>query len=77
MDGADVRVMKRSEKLGFTLEPRHAIGIARDVGREGFNGDFPAQSRIARAPHLSHSPFSQGSDDFVYPEPGAWGECHG
>jgi hypothetical protein len=77
MDGADVRVMERREDLGFTLEPRQPIGIARNVGWQRLERHFPTESGVARPPHLAHAPFSQGSEDLIHAESSAWRKCHG
>ena len=71
VDGGDVRMVQRRERLRFALEPREAIGIAGERVRQDLDRDVAIQLRVARAVDLAHAAFADRRDDFVDAEAGA------
>ena len=55
VDGADVGMIHRGEHPRLALEPRETIRGAREGARQDFDGDIPAQLRVARAIHFAHA----------------------
>ena len=49
----------------FLLESRHAELIAREAGRQDFDGDLAAQAGVVGEPDLAHAPGSDGRGDLV------------
>ena len=74
VDGGDVRMIQRGQRLGFALEARQALGIVRERLGQDLDRDVAVQLRIARAIDLSHAPFADRRGDFVDAETRAWGE---
>src|SRR5262249_39637623 len=76
VDRPDVRMIERSEKMCFALEPNEPIRILREILRQDFDGDFPAELRIACAINLAHAARSERSQDFIRAEKSSFCECH-
>jgi len=55
VEGADVRVVQRSQRLGFALEASNAIDVGRDGLRQHLDSDIAPEFRVAGAIHLAHS----------------------
>jgi hypothetical protein len=72
----DVRVVQRSQYLGFTLESREPFGVVSQCIRENFDCDVSLQRRVRRPIDLAHAAFAERRDDFVGTEAGAWRERH-
>ena len=72
VERGDVGMIERGERLGFALEPRHAIGIGGDGVEQQLHGDAASELRIARAIHLAHPAGAERVDDLVDAEPRTW-----
>ena len=59
VDVGDVRMVQRRQRLCFTLEAGEPVGVAGERLRQNLERDFPAQSGVGRAIHLSHAAFAQ------------------
>ena len=76
VDGADVRMIQRGEKLRLTTEPRDTIGIAGENLRKDLERNLAAQRGIAGSIHFAHPAGADGADDFVRTESNAGGDTH-
>ena len=74
VDGGDVRMIQRGQRLRFARESRQAIRIVRERLGQDLDRDVAIQLRIARAIDLAHAPFADLRGDFVDAEAGAGGE---
>ena len=72
----DAAVIERREHLGFALEPRQAVAVAREGRRQDFDGDVAVQTGIARAVDLAHPTGAKRGEDFVAAKPCACREGH-
>ena len=52
VDGRDVGMVERRQRLRLALESHHAIGIGRECGGQHLQGDGAVELGIARAIHL-------------------------
>ena len=68
MDAGDVRMIQRRQELGFALEPRETICVAREFFRKDFNGNVAIELGVARAVDLAHTTFTDGLQDLVVRE---------
>ena len=73
VNGGDMWMVQRRERLRLALEPRQALGIGREGLRQHLQGNLAVQPRIARAIDLAHPARAEGGDDFVGAETGARG----
>ena len=55
VNGRDVRVIQRRQRLRFALEPGKQISIVQIIGAEHLDRDIPPETAVARAVDLSHS----------------------
>jgi hypothetical protein len=69
-----VRVIERGEDLRFTLEPRKAIPVSGESGREYLQRHLPPQSGVGRAVYLPHAALSDEGLHFVDAETRAGSE---
>lgn len=76
VDGGDVRVIERCERLRFALEPCHPVGIGRKGVRKDLDRNLAAERRIGRPPDLAHAAFADATGDFVDAEAAARLERH-
>jgi hypothetical protein len=44
---------------GFALKARQALGVAREVCRKNFQGDFATEARVLRTIHFAHAAGTQ------------------
>src|SRR5215471_11152075 len=51
VDGADVWMLERGNRVRFALKPRAHFGIGRRVAMEHFEGDGTMQASVRRAIH--------------------------
>ncbi len=69
VDLRDVRVVEGGEDLGLALEAGQAVaagpGVAREMGRQDFDGDVAIELGVAGAIDLAHRAGAEGADDFV------------
>jgi hypothetical protein len=74
VERADVRMVLRSNRSCFTLEP---LTPNRIRAGQDFDRDNAVEAGIARLIDLSHSSGPKGREDFVWAESGAVNEGHG
>jgi hypothetical protein len=65
VDGGNVGMIQRSEKLGLAAEPGQALGGVRHPGGEGLDRHLPAQLRVLGTVDLAHSAGAQLRRDAV------------
>jgi len=56
VDGGDVGVVERREEPRLALEPREAVGVGGEGGREELERDVATEFGVARAVYLTHAP---------------------
>ncbi len=76
VNGADVRVVERSEHLRLALEPRETIGVARECLGQNLQRDVAIELRVACTPHLAHAARTEQCDDFIRTENTTGGDSH-
>ena len=72
VDGDDVRVAERGDRLRLALEASQPLGIFGHGVWQHLDGDLPAQSRVEGSVHLTHAADAQSGDDLVAAERGTW-----
>ena len=65
---ADVRMVERSEKLRFALEPRQPIAVVEEGVRENLDGDVTIQFAVAGAIDFAHSASAELRHNLVFAE---------
>src|SRR5262249_52236162 len=68
VDGEDVRVRQRRDRLRLALEARERVGIGGQLRDEDLDGDVAIEPRIARAVDVAHPARAEVGEDFVRPE---------
>ena len=76
VQGDDVRMIERRDRLGFALEAGQAIRRRGHVLGQHLEGDVAAETRVARAVHLAHPARTERGDDLVDTETGAGRKTH-
>jgi hypothetical protein len=76
VDGGDVGVVQRREKMGFALEPREAFGNRGQLFREEFDRDFAMELGVPGAVNVPHPARAQRGQDFVSSESAPGSERH-
>jgi hypothetical protein len=76
VNAGDVRVLECAERLRLALEAGHALGVGRELWRQGLDRHVPPELRVARPIHLAHAPGAEVGEDFVRSEACAGGERH-
>lgn len=66
----DVRMIQGRERLRLSLEPRQAVGVRRERGRQDLDRDLAAERRVGRSVDLPHPAFADRRGDFVDAEAG-------
>ena len=69
VDGADVRVIQRGERLRFALKRASRSGSATNA-REDLDRDVAIELRVARPIDLAHAAGPEGGEDLVRAEAG-------
>src|SRR5205823_4543460 len=69
IDGRDVGMIERGQRLRFAFEAGHAGGIFGEGRGQDLDGDVARELRIARAIYLAHPAGAERGDDFVRPQP--------
>ena len=77
VDGEDVRVVERRDRVRLPLETRERVGVLRQRFGEHLDRNVALQLRIPRLVDLAHAPGTERREDFVGAETGAGGESHG
>ena len=75
VNGQDVRMRQRRDRLGFALEPRQRVRILRHRVRKHLDRDVPVELPVARPVNLSHAPRAQRREDLVGPEARSSCQC--
>ncbi len=65
VNGDDVRMAERGQKLSFLPEPLQLRGVFEVLLVDFFDGDFPPQLLIEGAVHLGKTAVAQGFQKFV------------
>src|SRR4030095_2561636 len=65
------------EQLRFASQPRDAIRIGGERGRQHLDRDITVEHRVPRAIDLTHPAFAKLREDFIRAEANAWCERHG
>ena len=65
IDGGDVGMIQRRERLRLALEPRQALEIGRERVGKDLDGDLATERRVRRSVHLPHAPFADRRSNFV------------
>ena len=65
VDRSDVGMIQRRQNFGFALEPRHALGIARESLGQNFQRHIAAEFRVVSAIDLTHASRTEGRDDLI------------
>ena len=60
-------MIQRGEHLRFSLEARHALGIASHGFGQNFQGHVATELAVARAIHFAHAARTNRRDDLVRP----------
>src|SRR5947208_2999887 len=76
MDGGNVGVIQRRERLRFELESAEPIFVVRGVRREHLDRDGSFQDRIAGAVDLAHAATADERSDFICAELGVGSIFH-
>ena len=76
VDRQDIRVIQRSRRARFLLEPTQSLGIAGEGGRQDLDRHVTPQTGIARSIHLAHPAGADERDNFVDAEPHAGNQRH-
>jgi hypothetical protein len=71
VDLRDVRMIERRQCLGFALEARQPIGIAREGVGQHLDRDPPTKIGVESAIHLAHAARANCRLDFVRTKSGA------
>ena len=73
----DVGMVDGGDRARLPLEPRQAIRVARERGRQDLDRDVAPEPRVARLVDDAHATGADKGHDFVGPEPRAGRQCHG
>ena len=73
---ADVRVVERGNRAGFTLEASPPIGIADIPLGDDFDGDRAIEPGVPRLVHLAHAAGPKGLEQLIGAESRARGQPH-
>jgi hypothetical protein len=76
VDGGNVGMVQRRQRLRFPREPRETLGVVREQRRQDFDRDVTIQLRVAGAIHLAHPAFTNLRGHFVRAEARAGVEAH-
>src|SRR2546422_11257866 len=76
VDDEDVGMVERGQSSRFLLEPTQTVGIGGVRGGQHLDRDLAAEPGIAGAIDLPHAAGTEGCQNLVRAETGAWGERH-
>src|SRR6185503_6070569 len=76
VEGADVRMVQRRDRLRLALEARAQIGSMCELRRQDLDGDAAIEPGVAGAVDLAHPARAERPDDLVWTEARSWGELH-
>ena len=77
VERADMGMRQRRDRPRLALETAAPLRIARDLGRQDFDGDRAAETRIARVVDLAHAARADLVAYLVWPELRAGRDGHG
>ena len=77
MDGADIRVIERRNRLRLTLEPGDPLGVGEERLRQNLQRDIASEPRVAGAVDVAHLARATEADDLVRAETSASSQSHG
>src|SRR5262245_51768120 len=75
VERSDVGMVERGERLGLSIETRHALRRHQAIG-EHFDRHFPIQPAVSGSVHLSHTALADLGGDFVNAATSPWGHAH-
>ena len=64
VDGSDVGMIQRSERLRFAVESRDALGIGGERLGQDFDRNLPPEIRVGGSVNLAHATRAKRTDDF-------------
>ena len=76
VNGEDVGVRERSDRVRFALEAGQPIGVGGECRRQDLDRDLPPQLRVARAIHFAHPAGAERVQDLVPAESRAGSQAH-
>jgi hypothetical protein len=76
MDGDDVGMVERRNRLRFTLESCSTLGTAGHLEWQDLERHLPVELGVLGDVDFSHAAFAEQGDDRVMAELGARWECH-
>ena len=76
VNGRDVRMIQRRERLRFASEPRQPLRIIRKRRRQNLDGDVAIELRVTSAEHFAHTARPDGAGDFIRSETHTGQEGH-
>ena len=74
VDGRNVGVIDRCDRLGFAVKARETIGIVGVGFRQDFDRDLPFQLTVVSEEHFAHPARAEQGQDFVRTEASANGD---
>jgi len=77
VNGNDVRVVERGDSARLTFETLATVGVAHPDGRQDFDCDVAAQTRIVSPVDLAHAAGAEHTRDLIRAEPRSWVQWHG
>ena len=76
VDGGDIRMIERRERLGLTLESREPFFVAREFLGQDLDRYFPSELGVTCAVDLSHASHAEKRQDLVLRELRAGRQAH-
>ncbi len=77
IERGDVLVIDLGEESGFSLESFQSVFVSCELLGKNFDSDVSSEFGITGSIDFTHATRTNGLDDFVLAELGAWGEGHG
>ena len=77
VDGGDIRVIERRNRLRLTLEPGDPLGVGEERLRQNLQRDIASEPRVAGAVAVAHPARASEADDLVRAETSASSQSHG
>jgi hypothetical protein len=77
VDGRDVGVIERRQRLRFAGEPSKPVGITGEGLGQDLQRDVAIELRVAGTVHLAHPAGAEGGENLVRAEARTRGQKHG
>ena len=65
VNGCDIGMIQRGQRVRLALEPRHALGVGGERRQEHLDSDVAAKTRVARAVDFAHAACAEAGSDLV------------